>query len=107
MKLNVKNHKKTGTFGRRKILHALSLIAGFPVLSLVGFALSEKDPLAKYKLHSFELRVSDVARSVKFYSDVLGVAIIEESSESAKLILGDGPLVFFVEKAGYGRTKRI
>ena len=64
MKLKVKNHKKTGTFSRRKILHALSLIAGVPVLSPAGFALSEKDPLAKYKLHSFELRVSDVARSV-------------------------------------------
>ena len=100
MKLKVKNHKKTATFSRRKILHALSLIAGVPVLSPAGFALSEKDPLAKYKLHSFELRVSDVARSVKFYSDVLGVAIIEESSESATLILGDGLSYFSLRRRG-------
>ena len=90
MKSNVKNNKKTATFNRRKVLQALSLIAGTPVLNRAGFALSEEDSLTKYRLHSFELRVSDVARSVKFYSDVLGVAIVEESSESATLRLGDG-----------------
>lgn len=98
MKSNVKNNKKTATFNRRKVLQALSLIAGTPVLNRAGFALSEEDSLTKYRLHSFELRVSDVARSVKFYSDVLGVAIVEESSESATLRLGDGLSYFSLRR---------
>jgi catechol 2,3-dioxygenase-like lactoylglutathione lyase family enzyme len=95
-----KKNKKTATYSRRKVLGALSLVAGIPVMNSTGFALSKKNPSSKYKLHSFELRVSDVSRSVKFYSDVLGVAIVEESSESATLRLGDGPSYFSLRKSG-------
>jgi catechol 2,3-dioxygenase-like lactoylglutathione lyase family enzyme len=95
-----KKDKKTATFSRRKLLGALSVVAGIPVMNSTVFALSEKNPSAKYKLHSFELRVSDVSRSVKFYSDVLGVAIVEESPESATLRLGDGPSYFSLRSSG-------
>ena len=73
---------------RRNLLKALPAIAAVPC----GFAQVSPTPIAVRKLHSFQIRVSDVARSVKFYQDLFGAPIQARQGDIVCLRIGDGPL---------------
>jgi len=73
---------------RRNLLKALPAIAAVPC----GFAQVSPTPIAVRKLHSFQIRVSDVARSVRFYQDLFGAPIQARQGDIVCLRIGDGPL---------------
>ena len=51
-------------------------------------------PVAVQKIHSFNIRVSDVNRSLKFYQDLFGAPVQARRGEQVMLRVGDGPHFF-------------
>jgi catechol 2,3-dioxygenase-like lactoylglutathione lyase family enzyme len=82
---------------RRRLLQALPLLALAP--SVLAQAVA---PVAVRKLHSFTIRVSDVARSVKFYQDLFGAPIQARQGDTVLLRIGDGPRFFALKPARAG-----
>ena len=77
---------------RRNLLKALPTIAIVPF----GFGQVSPTPIAVQKLHSFQIRVSDVARSLKFYQDLFGTPIQSRQGEVVCLRIGKGPRFFSI-----------
>lgn len=75
---------------RRTLLKAIPAFAFAPAL----FAQPNPVPVAVQKLHSFQLRVSDVARSVAFYQDLFGAPIQARQGDTVFLRIGSGPRFF-------------
>lgn len=82
--------QKPFSLTRRRLLQALPLAALAPTL----LAQSSPTPVAVRKLHSFGLRVTDVARSVAFYQDVLGAPVQARQGDTVVLRIGPGPRFF-------------
>ncbi len=87
---------------RRRLLQAL------PLLPLAGSAIAQSPtPVAVRKLHCFDIRVSDVARSVRFYQDLFAAPIQARQGETVMLRIGEGPQYFSIsplapgEQAGF------
>lgn len=87
----------TPNLSRRNLLKAFPLLAFSPL----AFA-QQQQAVAVRKLHSYNLRVSDVNQSLKFYQDLFGAAIQARQGESLCLRIGDGPHFFSLSplKAG-------
>ena len=88
-----KKFKKTFSFasrmGRREFLQMSSLLAATPSI----FA-QDASPVAVQKIHSCDMRVTDVTRSVKFYQDFFGAPVQARRGEQVFLRVGDGPRFF-------------
>ena len=88
-----KKFKKTFSFashmGRREFLQMSSLVAATPSI----FA-QDASPVAVQKIHSCDMRVTDVTRSVKFYQDFFGAPVQARRGEQVFLRVGDGPRFF-------------
>lgn len=84
---------------RRALLKALPALAFAPSL----FAQSAPTPLAVQKLHSFNLRVSDVARSVAFYQDLFGAPVQARQGDTVFLRIGSGPRFFSLSPVQAGQ----
>jgi catechol 2,3-dioxygenase-like lactoylglutathione lyase family enzyme len=63
--------------------------------------------VAVRKLHSFGLRVTDVARSIAFYQDIFGAAIQARQGDTVCLRIGDGPRFFSLAPVRAGEQARI
>jgi len=74
-----------------------SLLVG---LAILPFSLhsnaqqADAEPIAVTGIHSFELRVSDVERSIEFYQGLFGAPILKRLGDSVSLQIGDGPHYF-------------
>lgn len=67
-----------------------ALLAALPALGLGSLARAQQAPTIRVnKLHNFEIRVSDPARSVKFYQDVFGMPIQARQGERYVMKIGD------------------
>ncbi|MSR10352.1 MAG: hypothetical protein EXR84_00930 [Gammaproteobacteria bacterium] len=75
---------------RRTLLQALPALVFAPGL----FAQGSPAPIAVQKLHSFNMCVSDVARSVAFYQDLFGAAVQARQGDTVCLRIGPGPRFF-------------
>ena len=88
---------------RRTLLQALPLLVAAPY----SMAQGSSTPIAVSKLHSFQIRVADVARSVKFYQDLFGSPIQSRQGETICLRIGAGPHFFSIAPLGVGEQPRI
>lgn len=60
------------------------------------------EPVAVQKIHSFDIKVSDVDRSLKFYQDIFGAPIQARRGEQVMLRVGDGPHFFSLSPVAEG-----
>lgn len=90
---------------RRRLLQFLSLAAIAPATSFAQ--LSVVAPLALRKLHSVELLVSDLDRSLTFYQDLFGAPIQARQGRAVCLRVGDGPRFISLRQAQGGEQPRI
>ena len=88
-----KQFKKTfsapSSMGRREFLQMIPLLAAAP-----SVLAQDTGPVAVQKIHSCDMRVTDVARSVKFYQDLFGAPVQARRGEQVFLRVGDGPRFF-------------
>lgn len=75
--------------GRREFLQMIPLLAAAP-----SALAQDNGPVAVQKIHSCDMRVTDVARSVKFYQDLFGAPVQARRGEQVFLRVGDGPRFF-------------
>lgn len=88
---------------RRKLL----LAAPFAFVSPLLAAQSQATPIAVQKLHSFGIRVRDVAESVRFYQRVFGAPIQARQAETVVLKIGAGPRFFSISPVMSGESPGI
>ncbi len=74
---------------RREFLQMIPLLAAAP-----SALAQDTGPVAVQKIHSCDMRVTDVARSVKFYQDLFGAPVQARRGEQVFLRVGDGPRFF-------------
>lgn len=84
---------------RRTLLKAIPALAFAPGL----LAQSTTLPVAVQKLHSFNLLVSDVARSLEFYQDLFGAPVQARQGETVCLRIGPGPRYFSLSPVQAGQ----
>lgn len=94
----MKNSHDSVNQTRRSILKAVPALAISPAL----FAQSPS-PVAVQKLHSFEIRVSDVARSLKFYQELFAAPIQARQGDTVVLRIGAGPHYFSIAPVSSGQ----
>jgi len=83
--------------GRRKLIKAL------PFVPFAGSAFAQQaTPVAVRKLHFFDIRVTDVARSLRFYQDLFAAPIQARVGESVLLRIGAGPRFFSLTPVAEG-----
>ena len=89
----IRQFKKTfsapSSMGRREFLQMIPLLAAAP-----SALAQDTGPVAVQKIHSCDMRVTDVARSVKFYQDLFGAPVQARRDEQVFLRVGDGPRFF-------------
>lgn len=91
-------NKTSQRLSRRRLLQSL------PLLPLVPSALAQgPQAVAVRKIHCFDIRVSDVARSVAFYQDLFGAPVQARQGERVCLRVGDGPHFFSVSPLAPGQ----
>src|SRR5688572_19214193 len=98
---NVKN-KQEFCMSRRTLLAALPLMGLAPKL----FAQSAP-ALRIHKINCFELRVSDVAKTVAFYQDLFGMPVQARNGDRVCLRVGEGPAFMAVRPLEAGETPAI
>lgn len=86
-------------FNRRSVLKALPLLACTPA------ALAQSNPtVAVQKIHSFDIKVSDVDRSVRFYQDLFAAPIQARQGDTVCLRVGSGPHFFSISPVRPGES---
>jgi catechol 2,3-dioxygenase-like lactoylglutathione lyase family enzyme len=89
----IRQLKKTfsapSSLGRREFLQMIPLLAAAP-----SALAQDTGPVAVQKIHSCDMRVTDVARSVQFYQDLFGAPVQARRGEQVFLRVGDGPRFF-------------
>ena len=89
----IRQFKKTfsapSSMGRREFLQMIPLLVAAP-----SALAQDTGPVAVQKIHSCDMRVTDVARSVKFYQDLFGAPVQARRGEQVFLRVGDGPRFF-------------
>ncbi|WP_339857766.1 VOC family protein [Pseudohongiella acticola] len=89
--------KSTTSVANDRIKARLALVAGMALLPMSMPSVAQQDaaePIAIDGLHSFELRVSDVERSLEFYQGLFGAPVISRLGDNVSLQIGDGPHYF-------------
>jgi len=77
---------------RRNLLRAIPSLFLFPGVSAV--MAQQAMPVAVRKLHSFTIRVSDLARSLSFYQDLFAAPVQARQGDEVLLRIGSGPQHF-------------
>jgi len=82
-----------------------TLLKAFPAMAFAPSLLAQSNPapVAVRKLHSFDLRVSDVARSVAFYQDLFGAPVQARQGDTVCLRIGSGPHYFSISPLRAGQ----
>jgi catechol 2,3-dioxygenase-like lactoylglutathione lyase family enzyme len=92
---------------RKLVKSALACFVTVFVSSPVLAQQSSPEPIAVTGLHSFELRVSDVERSVAFYQGLFGAQVLNRLDETVSLLIGDGPQYFTLAPTRGGEQPHI
>jgi catechol 2,3-dioxygenase-like lactoylglutathione lyase family enzyme len=88
--MNAIQNSLSKSLSRRNVLKLLITSFFSPHLLAQGRA----SPIRIQKLHTFGLRVTDVARSVAFYQDLFGMPIVARQGDTVCLGIGAGPAFF-------------
>lgn len=81
------------------------LLLGSPLLLLAPAALAQSsNAVAVQKIHSFDIKVSDVARSVRFYQDLFAAPVQARQGNRVYLRVGEGPHFFSISPVGPGES---
>jgi catechol 2,3-dioxygenase-like lactoylglutathione lyase family enzyme len=81
--------------------------ASMTALALAPRAFAQAGTLRLRKLHCFEIRVSDVERSLAFYQGLFGMPVQARTAERVCLRIGDGPRFMAVRRVRDGETPAI
>lgn len=92
---------------RSLVKRLLTAIAVACVATPVSAQQDSPEPIAIGGLHSFELRVSDVERSLAFYQGLFGAPVISRMGDSVSLLVGDGPQYFTLSPTRSNETPHI
>lgn len=85
-----------------------SLLAALPVLGLAPGLLAQSAPAIRLrKINCFEVRVTDVERTVAFYQDLFGMAVQSRHGNRVCLRIGQGPAFMAVRALEAGETPAI
>lgn len=80
---------------RRRLLKSL------PLLALAPAAIAQNaTPVAVRKIHSFNIKVQDVERSLRFYQDLFAAPIQARQGDTVCLRVGEGPHFFSISPVG-------
>lgn len=94
---SIANSRELTSKSRRRLLQSLTFIP------LAGSAVAQQaTPVAVRKLHFFDIRVSDVARSVRFYQDLFAAPVQARQGDSVLLRIGTGPRFFSISPLAVG-----
>jgi catechol 2,3-dioxygenase-like lactoylglutathione lyase family enzyme len=74
---------------------------------MAPWACAQAAAIKLLKLNHFEIRVSDVAASVRFYQDLFGMPVQARNSEQTCLRVGDGPQFMAIRELQPGETPAI
>ena len=96
---------------RARSLRAVRCVAlGLALMPLSLPAMAQQAdaaPIAVAGLHSFELRVSDVERSLEFYQGLFGSPVVSRLGDTVSLQIGDGPHYFTLAPTRSGEQPNI
>jgi len=99
---NYQNDAPISRISRRRLLAALPALALIkPILAAGGYELRIR------KINCFELRVSDVERSVKFYQQLFGMPVQARNGGRVCLGVGNGPAFMAIRKLEAGEKPDI
>lgn len=73
---------------------ALTVLALIPLSVPAAAQQTDAEPIEIEGLHSFELRVSNVERSLEFYQGLFGAPVLSRLGDTVSLQIGDGPHYF-------------
>jgi catechol 2,3-dioxygenase-like lactoylglutathione lyase family enzyme len=82
-------------------------LAGLTALAAWPRAFAQASGLKLRKLHSFEIRVTDVGRAVEFYQGLFGLPVQARSNERVSLRIGEGPQFMAIRRVLDGETPAI
>lgn len=91
--VNEKPRRPFRLFGRNVMAGLLATVTLLP-LATHSIAQDDADPIPVNGLHSFELRVSDVERSLEFYQGLFAAPVLNRLGDTISLQIGDGPQYF-------------
>jgi catechol 2,3-dioxygenase-like lactoylglutathione lyase family enzyme len=95
---------RTPVTNKSQLLSRRRLLQSLPLLPLVPSALAQgAQTVAVRKIHCFDIRVSDVARSVRFYQDIFGAPVQARQGDTVCLRVGDGPRFFSISPLASGQ----
>lgn len=101
-KANTTNTVFTTPIARRQ------LMLGLAVLPLPRIALAQNaPPIVLRRLNCFEIRVSDVPRSVAFYQDLFGMPVQARHGDRVCLRVGEGPQFMAIRRCEDGESPAI
>lgn len=96
------NNKPAFSLSRR------SLLAALPALGIAPGVLGQAVPaISVRKINCFEVRVTDVARTVAFYQDLFGMPVQSRYGDRVCLRIGEGPAFMAVRRVQPGETPAI
>jgi len=70
-------------------------------MSVMREAKSLPYSVAPYRIHHVAINVTDLAQSINFYRDIIGLTVIESGENSAKLSIGDAEISLFKLPSDY------
>jgi len=85
-------------------LYRREFLQMIPLLAVAPSTLAQNtSPVPVQKIHSCNMRVTDVARSVNFYQDLFGAPVQARRGEQVFLRVGDGPRFFSLSPTREGQ----
>ncbi len=85
-----------------------ALLAALPALAFTRHLLAASGPaLQIHKINTFEIRVSDVKRSVAFYQQLFGMPVQSRYGERVSMRVGQGPAFMAIRAVQSGETPAI
>lgn len=89
--------------GRRRLLRGLPMLLAAPSVLAQG----GRPPVPVRALHSFDIQVRDVARSLRFYQALFGAPVQARQGRTVCLRVGAGPRFFSLSPLAPGAVPRI
>ena len=95
-----------GAYDKLRISRRL-FAAGLAAVTVVPRAFAQSQAIKLRKLNCFEIRVSDVERSVSFYQGLFGMPVQARTPDRVCLRIGDGPQFMAIRSVLEGETPAI
>lgn len=85
-----------------------TLLAALPLMGIAPKLFAQSGPALRiHKINCFEVRVSDVAKTVAFYQDLFGMPVQSRHGDRVCLRVGEGPAFMAIRSLEAGETPAI